>query len=189
MIHLRLPGEPQLEQLHQECRRSSFSYPEVGATAGALPSGYNIDRSSTVLGQGREVFELARQALRNWENFRLSWVRPFPQAAPATGVQVAVVARVVGLWWVNVSRVIDVIDEPDRYAFTYGTLSVHAETGEERFQVRRDPDTDVVEYDILAFSRPRHILARLAYPLSRAMQHRFARESLAALRASVGTGM
>jgi len=42
-------------------------------------------------------------------------------------------------------------------------------------------DQDRVWYDILAFSRPRKILARLGYPLSRSLQRQFARASKAAM--------
>jgi uncharacterized protein (UPF0548 family) len=38
-----------------------------------------------------------------------------------------------------------------------------------------------VWYDIRAFSRPRHVLARLGYPLTRRTQKRFARDSVAAM--------
>lgn len=92
-----------------------------------------------------------------------------PFSYPEVGV-----VHLVGLWWINVSRVIYTLEETDRFAFAYGTLGYHAETGEERFQVQRDPDSGDVTYSILAFSRPRHILARLGYPLSRAAQRLFA---------------
>jgi hypothetical protein len=38
-----------------------------------------------------------------------------------------------------------------------------------------------VWYDILSFSRPRHILARLGYPIFRRKQLQFGRESAAAM--------
>jgi uncharacterized protein (UPF0548 family) len=68
-----------------------------------------------------------------------------------------------------------------RFGFAYGTLTQHAETGEERFTVEMRPEDETVWYDILAFSRPNG-LARFAYPLSRGLQKRFARESKEAMR-------
>jgi uncharacterized protein (UPF0548 family) len=59
------------------------------------------------------------------------------------------------------------------------------ESGEERFSVEWRRDDDSVWYDILAFSRPRHLLARLAMPLSRSLQRRFARDSLEAMRRTI----
>jgi uncharacterized protein (UPF0548 family) len=73
-----------------------------------------------------------------------------------------------------------------RFGFAYGTLPDHAESGEERFLVEWDRATDAVHYDILAFSRPRHPLARIGYPLTRRTQKRFARDSAAAMRRAVG---
>jgi uncharacterized protein (UPF0548 family) len=101
---------------------------------------------------------------------------------------VAVVARVLGVWWVNACRVVYAVDEAGpvcRFGFAYGTLPGHAESGEERFQVEWDRSDDAVYYDILAFSRPRHLLARLGYPLTRRTQRRFARDSAAAMLRAV----
>jgi uncharacterized protein (UPF0548 family) len=46
-----------------------------------------------------------------------------------------------------------------------------------------------VWYDVVAFSRARHPLARLGYPLARRVQRRFARESAEAMRKAVGSTM
>jgi uncharacterized protein (UPF0548 family) len=71
-----------------------------------------------------------------------------------------------------------------KFGFAYGTLPAHAERGEERFLIETD-DAGRVWYDILAFSRPRHILARLGYPYVRRVQKRFARDSAAAVQRHV----
>src|ERR1700677_393327 len=84
-------------------------------------------------------------------------------------------------------RIVYVVEDdaaPERYGFAYGTLPDHAEIGEERFTVEFNPDDQTVWYDIYAFSRPR-MLTRLAYPLSRGLQKRFARNSLEAMRQAV----
>jgi uncharacterized protein (UPF0548 family) len=104
---------------------------------------------------------------------------------------VAVVARVLGVWWVNACRVVYVVDQDGpvaRSGFAYGTLPGHAESAEERFLAEWDRADDSVWYDILAFSRPRHPLARLGYPLTRRTQRRFARDSAAAMLRAVGVG-
>jgi uncharacterized protein (UPF0548 family) len=68
-----------------------------------------------------------------------------------------------------------------RYGFAYGTLPGHVEAGEERFLVEWNKSDNRVWYDIVAFSRPRHVLARLGNFQVRRMQKRFARESAAAM--------
>ena len=62
-----------------------------------------------------------------------------------------------------------------------GTLAEHAESGEERFTVEWNRSQDEVWYDILAFSRPQKMLARVGYPLSRMLQKRFTEGSKAAM--------
>jgi uncharacterized protein (UPF0548 family) len=69
---------------------------------------------------------------------------------------VAVIARALGLWWLNACRIVYIVDESEplrRFGFAYGTLPGHVGTGEERFLVEWDPAGDGVWYDILAFSR------------------------------------
>ena len=91
---------------------------------------------------------------------------------------VAILARSIGLWWLNACRIVYVVDEDGpvkRFGFAYGTLPDHAGSGEERFLVEWDRADDSVWYDILAFSRPRHFLARLGYPWVRRTQKQVGR--------------
>lgn len=187
MISIRSPIQARTLNVVGSVADMPFSYPEVGATRGDIPGGYNIDRHSTVLGRGDAVFESAKAAIRSWVPFRLDWIRVFPQGEPGSGVCIAVVAKLFGLWWTNISRVIYMIDEPDRFGFAYGTLGHHAEMGEERFLVEHDPNSGEVRYSILAFSRPRLMIARIGYPMSRAAQRKFGVGSLDAMRRVAGS--
>ena len=56
--------------------------------------------------------------------------------------------------------------------FAYGTLTNHAEEGEELFEVYLDPRTDEVMHRIRAVSRPGAALTRLGYPIA-LLQARF----------------
>ena len=164
-----------------------FTYPDVGATAAEPPPGWTVDRTRARVGTGPGAFAAAKAALARWEQFRLGWVEAAPAGAPlAPGACVAVLARVLGLWWLNACRVVYTVDEETRFGFAYGTLPGHAESGEERFLVEWDRASGAVWYDIVAFSRPRSPLARLGYPLARRTQKRFARDSVAAMRRAVG---
>lgn len=163
-------------------RGLAFTYDAVGATArGETPAGFTADHNRQRLGAGAATFERAKAAVRTWTMFPKPWTAIEPADAPiATDNVVAVHVRVLGLWWLNASRIVYVIDEPRRFGFAYGTLPRHAERGEERFVVEW-LDDDSVWYDLRAFSRPRHLLARLAYPLTRGYQRRFGRASKAAM--------
>ena len=88
----------------------------------------------------------------------------------------------------NACRMVYVVDESGpirRFGFACGTLPGHVESGEERFLVEWHRDTDRVWYDILAFSRPNHLLTRLGYPLIRRSQRRFARDSAVSMVSAV----
>jgi uncharacterized protein (UPF0548 family) len=167
----------------------AFTYPAVGATAAVPPAGYVVDRTRIKLGDGARFYESAKAALRRWEHFRLGWVEAWlPKTPIQTGEVVAVIARLFGLWCLNACRIVYIVDEEGpvkRFGFAYGTLPEHAESGEERFTVEWHEQDDAVWYDILAFSRPQQLLARLGYPFARRLQKRFARDSAAAMLRAV----
>jgi len=188
VISARLPTTETIDRVLGERSAAEFSYPHVGATREEMPDGYHVDRRSAIIGRGADDFEMAKQGIRNWALFDLPWVRAFPGSELAPGVLVAVVARVLGFWWTNVSRVVYVVDEVERFGFAYGTLDLHVESGEEFFEVERSRETDEVRFRIAAFSKARHPLARLGYPMSRAAQRRFAIGSIEAMRRSLERG-
>jgi uncharacterized protein (UPF0548 family) len=163
-----------------------FSYAEVGATAATPPANYAVDRTRIKLGKGESVYLAARQALAQWKQFGLGWLAAWPPDTPIrAGETVVVVARAVGLWWLNAARIVYVVDESadsiTRFGFAYGTLPGHVEAGEERFLIEWDHANDSVRYNILAFSRPRHLLTRIGRRQARRMQERFGQESGAAM--------
>jgi uncharacterized protein (UPF0548 family) len=146
-------------------------------------TGFVHDRSRSNLGQGQQIFEAARAAFLRWQQFDLRWVQVLNPGAEITpGQLVGVEVHTVCLWSVSFNRIVETVDSPSRFGFMYATTVLHVEQGQERFVVEFDPVTEAVSYLIEAVSRPRHPLARLAYPFSRAMQHRFARDSHARLR-------
>lgn len=111
----------------------------------------------------------------------MPWVHLCWHNAPIqAGTTVGILVSHFGFWSLNAARIVYVIDEPMRFGFAYGTLQDHAESGEERFLVEMLPDGSVW-YDLYAFSRPRAFMARIGYPISRALQRRFARDSMKAM--------
>jgi uncharacterized protein (UPF0548 family) len=100
---------------------------------------------------------------------------------------VAVAIRHVGFWSLNGCRVLYQTGDGGQqtFGFAYGTLTNHAESGEEIFEVHFDAGTGDVTYRIRAVSRPRAALARLGYPLTRMLQARFRRDSALAVRRAV----
>ncbi|HEY4233352.1 MAG TPA: DUF1990 domain-containing protein [Lacipirellulaceae bacterium] len=191
MLSLRKPTDESIRRFLEGQAKLGFTYPAVGATANEPPTGYVVDHTRVELGEGEAVYRAACAAFQRWGQFRLGWVEAVPPETPIrVGANVAVVARVNGLWSMNASRIVYVVDEAGpmtRFGFAYGTLPDHVETGEERFLIEWDRADNRVRYDILAFSRPRHVLARLGNPMMRRMQKKFGRDSVAAMLRAVAT--
>ena len=141
-------------------------------------AGYTRDHTRSQIGQGEAALETAKTAFHAWLHFDLGWVcvaNPTARIEPAEIV--AVQAQTLGLWSLNLSRILYVIDEPHRFGYGYGTTALHVERGEERFLLEYHPESGALFYDLLAVSQPAHWMAQLAYPFTRSRQRRFARES------------
>jgi uncharacterized protein (UPF0548 family) len=185
MFSLERPSDGRIRRMLESQRDVAFSYPEVGATATSPPHGYNLDRARFLLGQGLEAFSRGKIAIECWEMFHNGWTDLcWPDAPIQCGTNVAMMARCFGLYSINFCRIVYVIDEPRRYGFAYGTLPDHVEAGEERFVVEWLAD-GTVSYDLFAFSRPRHVLARIANPAVRRLQSKFRRDSGHAMQRAV----
>ncbi len=194
MFLIREPSEARISRAFDVQRDAPFSYAEVGASReapGEIP-GYTVDHNRVKLGEGAEAFGRAVDALRGWRMFEVGWAGLLPPGAPVeVGTTVAVFARHYGFRSLNFSRVVYGISEDDggvrKRGFAYGTLPEHGESGEERFTVEWHRDGSVF-YDLYAFSRPNHPLARLGHPFARGLQRRFARDSLRVMQTVVGSG-
>ncbi len=189
MFRLTRPADDEVRRFIANQEDAEFSYPEVGASAGTVPGGYNVDHNRIELGRGEQMWLRAVAAVRAWKMFNIPWVRLYwPDTSLQVGAVVAVCAHAFGFFSLNACRIVYVVDESgatDQFGFAYGTLRDHAETGEERFMVEWNRATDKVCYDVLAFSRPWHALAKLGYPLSRSLQKQFADGSKMAMYRAV----
>ncbi|OLV15698.1 DUF1990 domain-containing protein [Deinococcus marmoris] len=186
MFFLHRPTPKQAQAFLERQRQAAYSYAEVGQTRTALhPTGYAIDQHSTRLGTGDECFTLARAALKTWKVFETPWIRLTNPAAPFTeGETLVVQIAHLGFFSLVADRVVYVIDEPDCCGFAYGTLTGHAEQGEERFLVSRSASGEVT-FGLSAFSRPRHPLACLGQPVVRQLQRAAAQAYTAAMMSAV----
>jgi uncharacterized protein (UPF0548 family) len=189
MVSVRRPSTETIRAFLASQSKLDLTYTAVGATGAEPPAGYVVDHTRIGLGRGEEVFTKARAVLGRWGQFDLGWVEAWSPDTPIqTGEVVAVMSRQFGVWWLSACRIVFVVDEEGptcRFGFAYGTLPDHAGTGEERFLIEWDRATGEVWYDILAFSRPRWLVARLGYPYMRRLQRRFGRDSAAAMLTGV----
>jgi uncharacterized protein (UPF0548 family) len=185
MFFLLRPSPQVIERLIAESQELPLSYGPVGLAGGATKP-YDVDETVVVIGKGRADFENARAAILAWKQFDVGWGELFPKNAPVeTGTVVMPLFRHLGFWSLNGCRIVYRVGETEpghRFGFAYGTLSNHAESGEEIFEVVLDPETDEVTYRIHAASRPRALLARIGYPIARLLQARFRRDSVEAMK-------
>ncbi|MEV5648838.1 DUF1990 domain-containing protein [Nocardia sp. NPDC052254] len=162
-----------------------FTYPDVGATAAAFPSGYHHFRMRRRIGSGRDLFERAGEQILGYRMQRGTGIfqhADTPTARPGTSLTVRL--GIAGIGITAPCRVVYVVDEPDRRGFAYGTLPGHPEVGEELFAVEYDPADDAVYGVVAAFSRPGAWYVRLGGPIVRALQHVIAGRYIDAIRPS-----
>ena len=189
MFLIRRPSQHEIAEFIDQARDLPLSYDPIGI-ARQSPPGFNADLASAVIGHGREAFDRAKIALTQWRHYEMGWVELFPcGAAIETGTVVAVLVHHLGFWSLNGCRVVYGIGDRQSgssFGFAYGTLTNHAELGEEIFEVMLEPESEDVIYRIQAVSKPRAALAMIGYPIARYFQERFRQDSTSALRRAIG---
>jgi uncharacterized protein (UPF0548 family) len=186
MFLLRRPSARDVNGFLDASRRLPLSYAPPGIL-NDQPAGFRLDEQLVVIGHGRDAFERACAALMTWKQSDIGWATVFPDdPGIEVGTVVVVMVRHLGFWSLNGCRVLYHVGSRagTRFGFAYGTLTNHAECGEELFEVFLDSRGDVA-YRIRAWSRPRAALARLGHPFVRVLQARFRRDSAAAMKREV----
>ena len=200
MFSLRYPEPSAVTRLLGERAELPLTYPEVGATRGELPTAdYTIDRYGVELGRGPTMFERGCAAIDRFAMYPSPWTR-VQRLEPGlrAGAVFATIVRHFGFYSVLPCRIVYTVDEREttteqaasqpvrRFGFALGTLPGHAECGEERFLIEWHRDSDIVNYRVVAFSRPNAPLARIGKPIARQLQKRFARDSVRSMVRAVG---
>ena len=184
----RRPSQHDIEEFIARSRDLPLSYNPIGI-AKESPRGFKVDEASGVIGHGEQDFARAKLALAEWRHFDFGWVELFPRGAPIEpGSVVAVLVRHLGFWSLNGCRVVYTLGDRrtgSSFGFAYGTLTNHAEMGEEIFELSLRPESEELVYRIRAVSKPRATLARIGYPFTRTVQTRFRRDSIAAMRRAI----
>lgn len=156
----------------------ALTYPEVGTTRAELPAGYHHIDATARIGEGRDRFEQAAQAVLHWGMQRGAGLR-VQAGSDVVAVDTVVVVR-LGLLPAP-CRVVYVVDDGDQRGFGYGTLPGHPETGEESFWVRYDRGSGAVQARVRAFSRPATWWAKAGWPVTALAQRLITRRYLRAI--------
>jgi uncharacterized protein (UPF0548 family) len=185
MFFLTRPSPAVIDRVLRDSQDLPLSCSPIGIVRGE-PAPHRLYQAEASIGHGAADFARARAALLDWKQFDIGWVETFPpRASLAVGTVVVVLIRHLGFWSLNGCRVVDTLDgraDPSRFGFAYGTLTNHAESGEELFEVFLDPRTDDVMYKIRASSWAQSALSLVGHPVVRLLQAKFRRESVAAMR-------
>lgn len=194
-LRLTRPTPSEVQDTVRQMAEAPFTYPDTGATLAGMPEGWHHDVQSGVVGAGDEAWTTAREALTHWTHFDLDWVWPHDRDVPLEpGRSFAFTSWQLGMWSVNVCRVVAVVDEPEaddpevgaRFGFAYGTVGAHALRGEELFLLERLRSGEV-RFTIRKFSLPSHALVRAVLPLARMVQRRFSRDAIARVAREVAS--
>ncbi len=172
--------------LPAELRRAApaaLTYPDVGATAGDLPTGYQHLRHRLLLGHGSAVLDRAEVALLQWE--AQSGAGLIVEAdGPVEPDRTVVLGLGRPLSLVIPCRVVWTLHTERRRGFAYGTLPGHPESGEECFLLDHGAN-DEVWLTIAAFTRPGDALVRAFGPVGPTIQRFYVRRYATAIRRSV----
>jgi uncharacterized protein (UPF0548 family) len=142
---------------------------------------YEFARVVKDLGTGRVVFGQAVEALRSWDVHKHAGLEVISEKPSVeTGATILLGLRLMPFYLTFACRILYEIEGDDRRGFAYGTLPLHVERGEQSFVVRIDQGS--VRFVVSSLSQPAHITARLAAPLSRALQSKARADYVMAMR-------
>ena len=134
------------------------------------PPGYRRDRRTRRVDHAD--FDAARRAITTWAAQRAAGLTLSPPTPDVTVGTTLAFAYPVGPGSVTgTCRIVEVIDESDRFGFVYATLPHHPEQGEELFLVERN-DHGGITAVIEAVWRPANLITRLGPPAARFFQRR-----------------
>jgi uncharacterized protein (UPF0548 family) len=157
----------------------------------SIPLAHSFDPRDPALDRG---FERARAMLQAWgpqigAGMRVEVTTAAedefaPLPAPSVGLEGRLISRVAGVIPLNAPfRVVAAhFDSADFAGYAYETLPGHPEHGREAFYVTRTEG--LVEFTVIAFSKPAVWYARLGGPVTRIIQNRYTNKYLLAMAVS-----
>ncbi len=166
-LHVGRPPRTLLSAIGEAAGGTEPTSP-VGLLHRPVPDGYRHDEWTGPLPHG---FEPARLALQRWIGHGAAGITIADPPPIAVGETVAMAIPVGPISVTAAARIVDVVDEPDRYGFTYATLPHHPEDGEESFIITRSSDGDA-RYTVTAVWRTGTYASRVLPPLTRFLQRR-----------------
>jgi len=176
------------DRLLGAARRAEPTYDHIGSTLDPTRwSDPAVRVEHLDVGTGQADFDAASGSLRRWgaQPGIGAHVEP-PDEPVRVGGTVLVVLQIGPLYVIAPNRIVEVVDEPGRFAYAYATLPGHPERGEESFSVEL-LDDGTVRATIRVQAVPATLPARLAAPVVRWLQGAALRGYLRAIAAAVAS--
>ncbi len=179
MWSLRRPRDAELAAVLARVAGLAVTYPYVGMSLTGGAPGYRKEEHRAPLSIDLAT---AAERLASFATHALPYLFVYPRDARVVlRRDVVVCAKVGPVWSINPCRIVHVESTPDRFAYAYGTLPGHAESGEESFAVARTPGGVIGE--TIAYARMAEWIAKLGAPIARRVQRTVKRDYLRALGA------
>lgn len=172
MIRLTAPTTADLEKVRQAASVARPTYPASGE--------FNRFAFDGAVGSSEADFGAAAAVLRRWGMHTGAGVRVEPVPI-ATGNDVVMWTKAVGLTLVFACRITEVVDTDTTFGFTYATLPGHPAQGIETFTLRQRDGG--VRLDIEGESRPALWLHKLSGPIGLRLQRQATERYITSLRA------
>jgi uncharacterized protein (UPF0548 family) len=162
-----------------------LTYADVGATAQArVPEGFAGLEDTAYAGRA-DLLDRAGEFVLGFGMQRAAGFEVLTEVRRAKpGALVVLRLRVGPLRLAAPTRVLRVVEEPDRRGFAYGTLEGHPESGEEEFLVERRGEE--LWASVRAFSRPGRWFTRAGARVATRIQRRATRAYVASVREHLG---
>lgn len=135
-LHLGRPATTTLAGIEADADPRLPALPR-GLMDQSTPAGYRRDEWTTALPNG---FDAARQAFVHWSGHASAGIVLATRPPIEVGRTVAMAIPVGPMSLTAVAGIVAVVDEPDRFGFTYATLAHHPVDGQESFTIVREPD-------------------------------------------------
>ena len=181
IFHLGRPSTDALATLAESAAADVPTAP-AGMVHAPAPPGFRRDRWTRRV--EHDDFDVARRAITTWAAQRTAGLTLSPPTPDIAVDTTLAFAYPIGPGSVSgCCRIVEVIDEPDRFGFVYATLPHHPEQGEELFLVERDGE-GTISAAIEAVWRPGNLITRIGLPATRFFQRRATDRYLVGLTAA-----
>ena len=168
-VHLGRPTAAHLEHLASIAATEATTNPP-GILHQPPPPGFERKQWRREVERGD--FARAVSAIDQWAGHRAAGISYWPERPIIEVGQTLALAIPVGPVSITATcRIVEVVDEADRYGFAYSTLPHHAVDGEESFMVQRGADGSV-EVAVTAVWRSANVAHRVFPLVTRFLQHR-----------------